>query len=76
VQLSSSSLYQSSNFALQLEFCKLARRLLVGPCADERRSLVERQRPGNLGCSKDYLSVIAIETPNIVDAVRAKLDLV
>ena len=43
MQLSSSLLYQTPNFVLQLEFCKLAKRLLKGPCTDDRRLLVERQ---------------------------------
>ena len=48
VQLSSSGVFQSANFVLQLEFCKLAKRLLLGPCAatKSRRILVERQAPG------------------------------
>ena len=43
MQISSSLLYQTPNFVLQHEFCKLAKRLLTGPCTDDRRLLVERQ---------------------------------
>ena len=43
MQISSSLLYQTPNFVLQHEFCKLSKRLLTGPCRDDRRELVERQ---------------------------------
>ena len=43
MQISSSLLYQTPNFVLQHEFCKLSKRLLTGPCTDDRRELVERQ---------------------------------